>query len=171
MQQSSQARKRRYGPRYLPKTLSDLEVCAPAMQPSGVFGRIRCLGQQARAFATNAAPGETAITLPNGKQLIVDESDIILKMPAEFDLHAGCWLAWPKRPEIWRADGKPAKRAFTQVVNAISKFEPVTVIAHNAQVRWSRCNLMCPLCPCLLHRQHDGILHVPNPYLNLTPDH
>jgi len=108
------------------------------MQPSGVFGRIRCLGQQARAFTTNTGPSETAITLPNGKQLIVGESDITLKMPAEFGPHAGCWLAWPKRPEIWRADGKPAKHAFTQVVNAISKFEPVTVIAHNAQWQEAR---------------------------------
>lgn len=48
-------------------------------------------------------------------------------MPAEFEPHAGCWMLWPERPDNWRARAAPARRAFTAVAAAISRFEGVTV--------------------------------------------
>jgi agmatine deiminase len=55
------------------------------------------------------------------------------RMPAEFDAHAGCWMAWPERPDNWRLGAKPAQRAFAAVAEAINVGEPVTVGVSNAQ--------------------------------------
>ncbi|HVC01770.1 MAG TPA: agmatine deiminase [Steroidobacteraceae bacterium] len=55
------------------------------------------------------------------------------RMPAEFDRHAGCWMLWPERPDIWRAGAKPAQAAFAAVAAAILEGEPVTVGVSAAQ--------------------------------------
>lgn len=39
-------------------------------------------------------------------------------------------MGWPKRPDLWRDDAAPAQAIFVNVVNAIAKFEPVTVCAN-----------------------------------------
>lgn len=49
------------------------------------------------------------------------------RMPGEFELHAGCWMLWPERPDNWRLGAVPAQRAFAAVAAAIARFEPVTV--------------------------------------------
>lgn len=46
-------------------------------------------------------------------------------MPAEFAPHAGCWMLWPERPDVWREGAIPAQRAFVEVATAIARFEPV----------------------------------------------
>lgn len=48
-------------------------------------------------------------------------------MPAEFAPHAGCWMAWPERPDNWREAGRPAQEAFARVAVAIAASEPVTM--------------------------------------------
>jgi agmatine deiminase len=48
-------------------------------------------------------------------------------MPGEFGPHAGCWMLWPERPDVWRQAARPAQRAFSAVAAAIARFEPVTV--------------------------------------------
>src|SRR5271166_3405736 len=48
-------------------------------------------------------------------------------MPAEFERHAGCWMLWPERTDIWRDGAKPAQAAFAAVASAIAAGEPVTV--------------------------------------------
>lgn len=48
-------------------------------------------------------------------------------MPAEWEPHAGCWIAWPERPDVWRDGAGPARAAFAEVVTAIQAAEPVTV--------------------------------------------
>ena len=48
-------------------------------------------------------------------------------MPAEWAPHAGCWMAWPQRPDTWRSDARPAQTAFAAVAAAIAQAEPVTV--------------------------------------------
>jgi agmatine deiminase len=55
------------------------------------------------------------------------------RMPAEFDAHAGCWMAWPERPDNWRLGAKPAQRTFAAVAEAINVGEPVTMGVSNAQ--------------------------------------
>jgi agmatine deiminase len=54
-------------------------------------------------------------------------------MPAEWAPHAGCWMIWPERTDNWRLGAKPAQRAFTEVATAISRFEPVTMMASARQ--------------------------------------
>jgi agmatine deiminase len=59
-------------------------------------------------------------------------------MPGEFERHAGCWMAWPRRPDNWRAGAGPARAAFAEVARAIARTEPVTVAAHPDDVDGAR---------------------------------
>ena len=43
-------------------------------------------------------------------------------MPGEFEPHAGCWLTWPYRPDVWRQNALPAQQAYAAVAAAISLF-------------------------------------------------
>ena len=52
------------------------------------------------------------------------------RMPGEFEPHAGCWMAWPHRPDNWRENAEPAQCAFVEVAKAISQFEPLTMCAN-----------------------------------------
>jgi agmatine deiminase len=49
------------------------------------------------------------------------------RMPGEFEPHAGCWMIWPERTDNWRLGAKPAEKAFINVAEVISRFEPVTM--------------------------------------------
>jgi len=49
-------------------------------------------------------------------------------------------MLWPERLETWRDGCEPARKAFTEVIRAIAKFEPVTVCASAAQY-----NAVCQL--------------------------
>jgi len=55
------------------------------------------------------------------------------RMPAEFEPHRGCWMAWPERPDNWRLGAKPAQEAFAAVAAAIAASEPVTMAVSDAQ--------------------------------------
>lgn len=118
------------------------------MALSSSRGSIRLMGLQALTYASSMAgfttsaaaaePTGSTITLPNGKTLDIPKSDISFSMPAEYAPHSGCWIAWPKRPDVWRDQGRPAKQAFMEVITAVARFEPVTVVAHRDQVGSSR---------------------------------
>jgi agmatine deiminase len=60
------------------------------------------------------------------------------RMPAEFEPHDGCWMAWPERPDNWRWGAKPAQRAFAAVAEAISISEPVTMGVSDSQFEHAR---------------------------------
>lgn len=51
------------------------------------------------------------------------------RMPAEWAPHARCWMAWPCRRELWRDGLDAAREAYAAVARAISRFEPVTMVA------------------------------------------
>ncbi len=55
------------------------------------------------------------------------------RMPAEWEPHAGCWMAWPERPDTWRLGAKPAQAAFARLANAIARYEPVTMLVSASQ--------------------------------------
>ena len=55
------------------------------------------------------------------------------RMPAEWELHAGTWMIWPERTDNWRLGAKPAQAIFCEVATAISRFEPVTMMASAQQ--------------------------------------
>ncbi len=48
-------------------------------------------------------------------------------MPGEFEKHSRCWMLWPERKDNWRLGATPAQKAFADVAQAISKFEPVSI--------------------------------------------
>lgn len=50
-------------------------------------------------------------------------------MPAEFSKHYGCILIWPHRRDSWQNGAYAARKAFAQLIAAISKSEKVTVCA------------------------------------------
>ena len=62
-------------------------------------------------------------------------------MPAEWEHHAGAWMAWPERPDTWRDDAGPAGAAFAEVAAAIGASEPVTMAASAAAIRRARAAL------------------------------
>lgn len=55
-------------------------------------------------------------------------------MPAEWQPHDRCWMAWPCREEIWRDRIGEARESYAAVARAIAEFEPVTMIANPADV-------------------------------------
>lgn len=50
-------------------------------------------------------------------------------MPAEWAPHAGCLISWPCKVETWFGYMREAKKAYIEVINAINRFEPVTVLS------------------------------------------
>ena len=54
-------------------------------------------------------------------------------MPAEYSEHEGCILIFPERSDSWQYGAYAARRAFVQIVEAISRSEAVTVCASEAQ--------------------------------------
>jgi agmatine deiminase len=63
------------------------------------------------------------------------------RMPAEFESHSGCWMAWPERPDNWRLDAKPAQSAYAAVAEAINVAEPVTMAVSDAEFEHCRAAL------------------------------
>lgn len=52
-------------------------------------------------------------------------------MPAEWEHHTRCWMAWPCREDIWKGNGIDAARtAYVQVAKAIAKYEPLSMVCN-----------------------------------------
>jgi agmatine deiminase len=49
-------------------------------------------------------------------------------MPAETDLHERTLMCWPSRPQIWENRLREAQLDYAEIAQAISAFEPVTMI-------------------------------------------
>ena len=60
------------------------------------------------------------------------------RMPAEWEPHAGCWMAWPERTDNWRLGAKPAQAAYAAIAIAIAASEPVTMGVSDAQFEHAR---------------------------------
>ncbi len=62
-------------------------------------------------------------------------------MPAEWAPHSGCWMGWPKRESIWHGHIEAARDDYAKVAQAISRFEPLTMLAdpEHAADASSRC--------------------------------
>jgi agmatine deiminase len=65
-------------------------------------------------------------------------ADLGFSMPAEWAPHAGCWMAWPKRAELWREYLEAARDDYVRVAQAIAGFEPVTLLADPEQAADAR---------------------------------
>jgi len=55
-------------------------------------------------------------------------ADAGFAMPAEWDEHAGCLMAWPTRSELWGTRLEEAKRDYAAVARAVAGFEPLTMV-------------------------------------------
>lgn len=64
------------------------------------------------------------------------------RMPGEYEAQERIWMIWPERGDVWRNGALPAQRAFAEVADAISRFEPVTMLASDGQ--YENCRAMCP---------------------------
>ncbi len=49
-------------------------------------------------------------------------------MPAEWEPHAGCLMAWPTRRELWAGEFEAAQRDYAEVARAVAAFEPVIMV-------------------------------------------
>jgi agmatine deiminase len=56
-------------------------------------------------------------------------------MPAEWEQHAGCLMAWPARQALWDGSMAAAKREYAAVARAVAAFEPVTMVCNPGQAR------------------------------------
>jgi len=76
------------------------------------------------------------LTLTTGGRVTTPQ-DAGFRMPAEWRPHAGCWMAWPCRPENWD-DIEAARATYVQVARAVARFEPVTMTANARDERAAR---------------------------------
>lgn len=64
-------------------------------------------------------------------------SDLGFRMPAEWEPHDRCWMMWPCRKNFW-PDLAKTKRHYADVANAISRFEPVSILINSEDVQEAR---------------------------------
>jgi agmatine deiminase len=50
-------------------------------------------------------------------------------MPAEWSSHSTCYISWPCKERTWHGHFDRAKAAYADVIRAVGRFEPVTVLA------------------------------------------
>ena len=55
-------------------------------------------------------------------------------MPAEWHPHRRCWMAWPSNASAYSGRVEAAKAAWANVARAISRFEPVVMLANDADL-------------------------------------
>ena len=60
------------------------------------------------------------------------------RWPAEWERHQATWMAWPCRQEIWANGLEKARRAFAEVANTISEFEPVNMLIRAQDVSFAQ---------------------------------
>jgi len=59
-------------------------------------------------------------------------------MPAEWSPHSTCYVSWPCKERTWHGHYDRSKAAYAEVIKAIGRFEPVTVLATPSTVREAR---------------------------------
>jgi len=59
-------------------------------------------------------------------------SEAGFRMPAEWERHSRCWMAWPCFEELWGVHLEGAQRGFADVARAIARFEPVTMLTQES---------------------------------------
>lgn len=69
-----------------------------------------------------------------------DPRDEGFYMPAEWQEHSCCWMAWPCREGVW-ANAEATQQAYANVANAIARFEPVKMLAPAHRLSEARAKL------------------------------
>jgi len=52
-------------------------------------------------------------------------------MPAEWELHAATWIAWPHNPEDWPGKFQPIPWVYAEIVRHLSRVEDVHILVNN----------------------------------------
>lgn len=60
------------------------------------------------------------------------------RMPGEFEPQSHVWMIWPQRPDVWRNQAIPGRKAFTEAATAISRFTPITMLVPADQLKNAR---------------------------------
>lgn len=55
------------------------------------------------------------------------------RIPAEWEPHARCWMAWPARVDFWGNNLEAVRDVCARIARAIVAFEPVTMLARPEQ--------------------------------------
>ncbi len=63
------------------------------------------------------------------------------RKPAEFERHERTWMIWPHRQDQYGHRLQPMQAEYVKIVEAISQFEPVTVVAHPDHAETARVRL------------------------------
>ena len=66
-----------------------------------------------------------------------DPRDDGFYMPGEWAGHSCCWMAWPCREGLW-ANAEATQRTYADVANAISRFEPLKMLAPARKLETAR---------------------------------
>lgn len=82
------------------------------------------------AFTSIHKDVKKVVPKPLPRKLLGNPKSMGFKMPAEFDAHKQCWMAWPIRQDNWRCDAGPAQNVFVEVIKAIANFEPISVLVN-----------------------------------------
>lgn len=57
------------------------------------------------------------------------------RMPAEWESHAGTWLAWPHKLADWPGKFAPIPWVYAEIVRVLARYEPVNVLVRDAAHR------------------------------------
>src|SRR5260370_811538 len=52
-------------------------------------------------------------------------SSRLYQVPAEWEPHAACWLAWPAHADLWLSNLNPCRLAFVELCRAIADYNPI----------------------------------------------
>lgn len=63
------------------------------------------------------------------------KSDLRFRMPAEWEPHEACWLAWPWDGSLWQEDMVPAQEEFTALCRAIGQSERLEILVANPETQ------------------------------------
>ncbi|MGW8357197.1 agmatine deiminase family protein [Streptomyces wedmorensis] len=76
--------------------------------------------------------------LPSVARAATSPTGATLRMPAETDRHVRTFMAWPALSSIWPNQLDAVRRDIARVADAISRYEPVVVLARSGQAADAR---------------------------------
>ena len=73
------------------------------------------------------------------------------RFPAEWEPHAATWLAWPHKGETWPGKFEPIPAVWQRLVQTLSAFEPVEILAGGTAVMQQARSMVGDLANVTLH--------------------
>lgn len=73
------------------------------------------------------------------------------RWPAEWEPHSATWIAWPHNRRTWPNHFEPIPGVFALIIETLSRFEPVHVLAGGPEVMAQACSMVGHLPQVVLH--------------------